>query len=145
MEGYGLASLTRPPWLTRYTARSFGNRLAGEVYDDRRTAAVRHLPPPRYAAARRTLLYLHEAESRQDLRGPPGNRLEALEGDRKGGRSIRLNQQWRLVFRWSDGHAFDATIILGRSPRASAPGSSRTSRWRSRPSSASRSWILRSW
>ena len=91
--------------------RSFGNRLAEEVYDDRRTAAVRHLPPSLYAAARRKLLYLHEAESLQDLRVPPGNKLEALKGDRKGWFSIRLNEQWRLVFRWSDGHAFDVAIV----------------------------------
>ena len=91
--------------------RSFGNRLAEEVYDDRRTAAVRHLPPSLYQAARRKLLYLHEAESLQDLRVPPGNRLEALRGDRKGWFSIRINEQWRLVFRWSDGHASDVAIV----------------------------------
>jgi proteic killer suppression protein len=91
--------------------RSFGNRLAEEVYDDRRTAAVRHLPPSLYPAARRKLLYLHEAESLQDLRVPPGNRLEALKGDRKGWFSIRINEQWRLVFRWDDAHAFEVAII----------------------------------
>ena len=44
------------------------------------------------------------------LRSPPGNRLEALAGDRKGQHSIRINQQWRLCFRWRDGNAFDVEI-----------------------------------
>ena len=91
--------------------RSFGNQLAEDIYDDRRQAAIRRLPPPLYPAARRMLLYLHEAEDLRDLRMPPGNRLEALKGDRKGWFSIRVNDQWRVVFRWSNGHAFDVSII----------------------------------
>jgi len=46
-----------------------------------------------------------------DLRVPPGNRLEALRGDRKGQHSIRINDQWRICFRWSDGDAHDVEII----------------------------------
>ena len=91
--------------------RSFGNRLAEEVYADRRSAAVRRLPPPLYQAARRKLLYLHEAEDIRDLRVPPGNRLEALKGDRKGCFSIRINDQSRAVFRWESGDAFDVSIV----------------------------------
>ena len=91
--------------------RSFGDRLAEAVYDDRRPAAVRRLPPPLYAAARRKLLYLHEAEGLRDLRVPPGNRLEALKGDRKGCFAIRIDDQWRVVFRWSNGDAFDVSIV----------------------------------
>ena len=91
--------------------RSFGNQLAEDVYDDRRTAAVKRLPPTVYPAARRKLLYLHEAEDLQDLRVPPGNRLEALRGDRKGWFSIRINDQWRVVFRWSSGQASDVSIL----------------------------------
>lgn len=91
--------------------RSFGNQLAEDVYDDRRKAAVRRLPSQLYPAARRKLLYLHDAESLGDLRVPPGNRLEALKGDRKGWFSIRVNDQWRIVFRWSDTHAFDVAIV----------------------------------
>ena len=91
--------------------RSFGNQLAEDIYDDRLQAAIRRLPPPLYPAARRMLLYLHEAEDLRDLRMPPGNRLEALKGDRKGWFSIRVNDQWRVVFRWSNGHAFDVSII----------------------------------
>ncbi len=91
--------------------RSFGNRLAEDVYDDRRSAAVRRLPPSLYEAARRKMLYLHEAEDLRDLRVPPGNRLEALKGRQKGSFSIRVNDQWRVVFRWSNGDAFDVSIV----------------------------------
>lgn len=91
--------------------RSFGNRLADDVFEDRRTAAVRRLPPAIYATARRKLLYLHEAEELRDLRVPPGNRLESLKGDRTGWFSIRINDQWRLVFRWDAGQALDVSIV----------------------------------
>ena len=47
----------------------------------------------------------------RDLMAPPGNRLEALKGDRKGQHSIRINDQWRMCFRWSDGHAYDVEIV----------------------------------
>lgn len=73
------------------------------------------LPVPRFRAierpARRKLLYLSQARSLQDLLVPPGNRLEALKGDRKGQHSIRINDQWRICFRWLDGHAYDVDIV----------------------------------
>jgi len=55
-------------------------------------------------------LILHRAVSLQDLRVPPGNRLEELKGRRKGQLSIRVNDQWRICFRWSDGDAFEVEI-----------------------------------
>jgi proteic killer suppression protein len=60
---------------------------------------------------RRKLLLLSTAASLDDLRVPPGNRLEALAGDRKGQHSIRINRQWRLCFRWKDGDAHDVEIV----------------------------------
>ena len=51
------------------------------------------------------------AESIQDLRVPPGNRLERLSGNRAGQHSIRVNDQWRICFRWSDGDAYDVEIV----------------------------------
>jgi proteic killer suppression protein len=62
-------------------------------------------------AARRKLLYLHRARVLQDLAVPPGNRLEALKGDRRGQHSIRINDQWRIYFRWDAGSAFDVEIV----------------------------------
>ncbi len=56
-------------------------------------------------------LYLHRARSLGDLRVPPGNRLEALRGDRKGQYSIRINDQWRICFRWSQGGAYEVEIV----------------------------------
>ena len=53
---------------------------------------------------------LQRAQTVQDLRVPPANRLEALKGERKGQYSIRINDQWRICFRWEDGDAFDVKI-----------------------------------
>lgn len=46
-----------------------------------------------------------------DMNSPPGNRLEALKGDRQGQHSVRINKQWRLCFRWHDGDAYDVEIV----------------------------------
>lgn len=61
--------------------------------------------------AREKLKYLDAAATLTDLRVPPGNQLEALKGDRKGQYSIRVNQQWRLCFRWNEGDAFEVEIV----------------------------------
>jgi proteic killer suppression protein len=61
--------------------------------------------------AKRKLEALHAAARLDDLRVPPSNRLEKLKGDRKAFHSIRINDQWRIVFRWMDGHAHDVAIV----------------------------------
>jgi len=61
--------------------------------------------------ARRKLIYLDDAEDLQDLLAPPGNRLEKLKGDRTGQYSIRINDQWRICFKWSDNKAKDVEIV----------------------------------
>jgi proteic killer suppression protein len=61
--------------------------------------------------AERKLQILDDAYSLEDLRVPPGNRLEALRGDRKGKWSIRINDQWRVCFRFEDGNALDVEIV----------------------------------
>ena len=61
--------------------------------------------------AQRKLAQLSAAATLDFLRVPPGNRLEALKGDRKGQYSIRINDQWRICFRFEDGNAFDAEIV----------------------------------
>lgn len=90
---------------------SFGHRLAEDLFDDRRSKVVFRFPSDLVIAARRKLLYLHDATDLQDLRVPPGNRLESLKGDWKGFYSIRINDQWRVVFRWRDGNAYDVQIV----------------------------------
>jgi proteic killer suppression protein len=62
-------------------------------------------------AALRKLLIVDAAEELADLRTPPGNRLEKWAGDRAGQYSIRINDQWRICFRWSDGDAYDVEIV----------------------------------
>lgn len=69
----------------------------------RLSAAVQRL-------AQRKLAILDAAESLEELRVPPGSRLEKLRGDREGQRSIRVNDQWRICFRWSEGDAYDVEI-----------------------------------
>lgn len=61
--------------------------------------------------ARRKLLLLDAAVRLEDLRAPPGNRLEALQGKRAGQYSIRINRQWRICFEWRDGHAWQVEIV----------------------------------
>jgi proteic killer suppression protein len=90
---------------------TFGNALAEDLFDDKSTKATRAFPADLRPGARRKLLYLHEATDLRDLRVPPGNRLEALKGDKEGFHSIRINDQWRVVFRWNAGNAFDVEIV----------------------------------
>lgn len=71
----------------------------------------RRLPVEVQKVARRKLRMLNSAAVLDDLRVPPGNRLEALHGSRKGQYSIRINDQWRVCFRWKDGDAFDVEIV----------------------------------
>jgi len=87
--------------------RSFRSADAQALFADRPVARFRAIERP----ARRKLLYLSQARSLQDLLVPPGNRLEALKGDRKGQHSIRINDQWRICFRWLDGHAYEVEIV----------------------------------
>ncbi len=74
----------------------------------------RRLPSRRFRTiervALRKLVQLHAAHELRDLAAPPGNRLEALHGKRKGQHSIRINEQWRICFRWKDGNAYDVEI-----------------------------------
>ena len=90
---------------------TFGNALAEDLFDDKRTKATRAFPPDLRRAGRRKLLYLNDASELRDLRVPPGNRLERLKGRRKAFHSIRINDQWRVVFRWEGGNALDVQVV----------------------------------
>ena len=70
----------------------------------------RRLPPEIQQTARRKLRMLNNARNLMDLRVPPANRLEALKRDRKGQHAIRINDQWRICFRWREGKAYDVEI-----------------------------------
>jgi proteic killer suppression protein len=86
-------------------------------FADKRTAAifagyaVRDLPQQIQRRARAKLLAIDAATLLDDLRVPPGNRLEALHGDRQGQHSIRVNDQWRVCFVWRDNEAWDVEIV----------------------------------
>jgi proteic killer suppression protein len=73
--------------------------------------AVPRLLQDLYQMALRKLLLLDAAEKLEDLRIPPGNQLERLAGDRKGQHSIRINNQWRVCFRWEEGDAYEVEIV----------------------------------
>ncbi|MCF1740764.1 type II toxin-antitoxin system RelE/ParE family toxin [Paradevosia shaoguanensis] len=86
--------------------RSFASKDTERLFDDEFVKAYAGFE----RQARRKLLLLHTAQNLNDLRVPPGNRLEALKGDRAGQYSIRINDQWRICFRW-DGGAHDVEIV----------------------------------
>ncbi len=87
--------------------RTFRCKDTQKLFSDR---FVRRFNPIE-RAARRKLLLLHRARGLNDLRAPPGNRLEALRGKRAGQYSIRINDQWRICFRWKNGDAEDVEIV----------------------------------
>ena len=86
-------------------------------FSDKRTAtifagyAIRDLAPQIQRRARAKLLAIDAAKQLDDLRVPPGNRLEALHGDREGQSGIRINDQWRICFVWRDGEAWNVEIV----------------------------------
>ena len=88
--------------------RSYQNKDTQAVSERRR---VRKLPEDIQRRAQRKLMILNNATSLNDLRVPPGNRLEALSGDRHGQHSIRINDQWRICFVWSEGNAYQVEIV----------------------------------
>lgn len=88
--------------------RSFADKETERVWKRR---AVRKLDQGTQRIALRKLLILDAAEALDDLRVPPGNRLEKLKGDRAGTYSIRINRQWRICFRWTTAGPEDVEIV----------------------------------
>jgi proteic killer suppression protein len=87
---------------------SFADAETAKIWNGRRS---RRFPFEIQPAALRKLRMINQARTVSDLRVPPGNRLEALKGDRRGQYSIRINQQWRICFRWHEGAAHDVEIV----------------------------------
>ena len=87
--------------------RSFADRDTEQVFQHRHSR--------RYAAiervALRKLRQIHRVSTVEELYQPPGNKLEKLKGDREGRWSLRINDQYRICFRWSDGDAFEVEIV----------------------------------
>jgi len=89
---------------------SFGDPATEDVFHNRSTSKTRRFPNTMIAGAQLKLDMLNAAASIMDLRAPPGNRLEMLKGNLKGRYSVRVNDQWRLVFRWDDHDAHDVRL-----------------------------------
>ncbi|MCX7041390.1 MAG: type II toxin-antitoxin system RelE/ParE family toxin [Gammaproteobacteria bacterium] len=88
--------------------RSFSDSEARLIWEG---TPSRRLPAEIQGTARRKLRMLSNAARLEDLRAPPANRLEALKGDRKGQHSIRINDQWRICFRWNEGDVYNVAIV----------------------------------
>lgn len=88
--------------------RDFADKEAERLWDG---VPSRRLPADIQQVARRKLRMLNNAATLDDLRVPPANRLEALKGDRKGQHGIRINDQWRVCFRWKNGDAYGVEIV----------------------------------
>jgi proteic killer suppression protein len=86
----------------------FGDLATENIY---RGLRVRGLPGDIQERARRKLRMINQARIVEDLQIPPGNRLEQLKGNLNGFWSIRINQQWRIIFRWQDGTKQEVTIL----------------------------------
>jgi proteic killer suppression protein len=87
--------------------RSFRCSETAQLFDDHPVRRFREIE----RIARRKLLYLDAAGRLDELRVPPGNRLEKLKHDRAGTYSIRINDRWRICFAWRDGEAYDVEIV----------------------------------
>jgi proteic killer suppression protein len=88
--------------------KSFRDTETEKIWNQEKS---RKLPENIQQTALRKLFILNRAKDIDDLKIPPGNRLEQLKGDRKGQYSIRINEQWRICFSWSDSNAFDVEIV----------------------------------
>jgi proteic killer suppression protein len=91
--------------------RSFADKLTADLFYGESTARSRRVPRDVLRAVARKLAQLDAAVRLEDLRVPPGNRLESLKGERAGFHSIRVNDQWRILFRWKPDGAHDVQFI----------------------------------
>lgn len=90
---------------------SFGDRRTEDLYHGLRTKRTRRIPRQIWRTACRKLDMVDYAHVLQDLRVPPGNRLEALSGGLRGYHSIRINDQWRIIFQWKNGAAHNVCVV----------------------------------
>ncbi len=91
--------------------RSFANRATEDVFNGESIRRARQACPIHlWPVARRELTQLNRVRDLRELNAPPGNRLERLRGDRAGQHSIRINDQYRVCFRWEDGYADEVEV-----------------------------------
>ena len=90
---------------------SFGNKAAEDIFNAEETRDARRIPKDLWKVARRKLDMIHAAHEIRDLLAPPGNRLERLKGKLAEFHSIRINDQFRIIFKWTDGNAKDVSVL----------------------------------
>ena len=90
--------------------QSFADKTTADIFQERNTKDARHIPKDLWRVVQRKLKMLDVAVRINDLESPPGNRLEALKGQMRGRYSIRVNEQYRVTFRWEDGHADEVAV-----------------------------------
>ena len=90
--------------------QSFADRTTADIFLERNTKPARQIPKALWRVVQRKLKMLDVAARVDDLESPPGNRLKALTGRMRGRYSIRVNEQYRVTFRWENGHAFEVTV-----------------------------------
>ncbi len=89
---------------------SFADETTADLFRERNTRAARRVPSDIWRIVQRKLKALDVAARVDDLRVPAGNRLEVLKGDQAGRHSIRVNDQYRVTFRWEQGHAYEVRV-----------------------------------
>ena len=87
--------------------QSFADETTKDLFRERSTKSARRIPNGLWQVVRRKLKMLDVAQRLSDLRSPTGNRLEALKGNQRGRHSIRVNEQFRVTFRWEGNHAYE--------------------------------------
>ena len=90
--------------------QSFADTTSADLFRDRNTRAARRIPRVLWRAVQRKLTLIDAAARLDDLVVPAGNRLELLKGDQAGRHSIRVNEQYRVRFRWENGHAYEVRV-----------------------------------
>ena len=90
--------------------QSFADETTADLFRERNTRAARRVPGRIWRVVQRKLKALDVAARLEDLTIPAGNRLESLKGDRAGRHSIRINDQYRVTFRWEQGHAYEVRV-----------------------------------
>jgi toxin HigB-1 len=90
--------------------QSFADKATADIFQERNTKDARLIPKDLWRVVQRKLKMLDVAVRVDDLRSPPSNRLKPLTGQMSGRYSIRVNEQYRVTFRWEDGHAFEVAV-----------------------------------
>jgi proteic killer suppression protein len=90
--------------------QSFADDTSADLFRERNTRAARRIPRQLWRGVQRKLKLIDAAARIEDIAIPPGNRLELLKGDQAGRHSIRVNEQYRVTFRWENGHAYEVRV-----------------------------------